>query len=337
MKAIFNRKFARIFIFVISISVVVLALGGLFSYAASEATLAERVSQMDNGVIVLTQPETVSGTVTVSVGEDIIIDLNGNTVTLDGDTAFFAIDKGVLTVKNGTVVTAKDSSIFSLGGSSELNLINIQVNSGSANLFYIDGEDNVITLSSAVLTYGSFIDNHGEVTVKDASGNVVDTDGLTSPSFFHGPFDVNVGSGEDGDQLESDVNATVTGSYSVSVPANIDFGNISYADASDDANKYATVTADIEVTHLVVGASKLVVSVKGAGENGKFEIVAKDDSGYTLAYEVLDKNGKIVEVDGVVAEFSSVDKQTITLRLDRSTLQYVGDYTGKIYFDVTLE
>ena len=137
-------------------------------------------------------------------------------------------------------------------------------------------------------------------------------------------------------------------SYLIVIPEEVDFGTLSQP---DDGNTPAyktvefTLTAD-KIEDLSEGF-KLVVSVKGEGENNQFFIANDADSSVKLVFEVL-VNGEVLDVSGAnggkVAAFTAPGQNEVRiLRLDQVQLvgkplaQIVGDYSGTMVFYSRLE
>ena len=137
-------------------------------------------------------------------------------------------------------------------------------------------------------------------------------------------------------------------SYLIVIPEEVDFGTLSQP---DDGNTPAyktvefTLTAD-KIEDLSEGF-KLVVSVKGEGENNQFFIANDADSSVKLVFEVL-VNGEVLDVSGAnggkVAAFTASGQSEVRiLRLDQVQLvgkplaQIVGDYSGTMVFYSRLE
>ena len=137
-------------------------------------------------------------------------------------------------------------------------------------------------------------------------------------------------------------------SYLIVIPEEVDFGTLSQP---DDGNTPAYKTVEFPLTADKIEdlseGFKLVVSVKGEGENNQFFIANDADSSVKLVFEVL-VNGEVLDVSGAnggkVAAFTASGQSEVRiLRLDQVQLvgkplaQIVGDYSGTMVFYSRLE
>lgn len=289
--------------------------------------------------ITITEPVTPVNPFKVNSNKDIIIDLNGKTLTVP-NSIVMDVDNATLTLKNGKLVSETENNAFlSVKNGANLYIENVQIES-TASIFQIS-ENSKVYASGVSLVFGTksaVLNESSSSVIYDYDGNEIDlsNDAVKSPYFIVAKE--NSLKAENNTEIadktyNTNVKAEVVGTYSVSVPTEVDFGKVTYS--NDENDKYVTVTAKIKVGYMVINGENFIITVKGGSENGSFEIT--DANSHKLSFEILDSNGKSVNSGDKIATFKNAGEQTISFRLDKSTLRYSGEYSGSVVFEVTVE
>lgn len=291
--------------------------------------------------IIVTDPVTPVKPFTVNSNKNIIIDLNGKTITFPNQSVI-SVDNATLTLKNGKIVSETENNAFiSVTNRANLYMENVQVES-SAYIFSIS-EDSKVYASGVSLVYeGEYAADKSESNyssvIYDYSGNEIDLSSETIKSPYFILSENTLLKSENNTEItdktyNTTVKAEVVGTYSISVPTEVDFGKVTYT--NDENDRYVTVVAEIKVGYMVVNGENLIVTVKGGSDNGNFEITDADS--HKLNFDVLDSNGNSVQSGGTIATFKNAGTQKISFRLDKSTLRYAGEYSGSVVFEVAVE
>ncbi len=136
------------------------------------ATLQDAINAADAGVEITLLADIIENGINIADGKNVVIDLNGHTVT-----GWFWIN-GKATIKNGTIMADNKSAIEintsetidGVGGNSfaaELTLVNINTNSVSRHAIRIDGGNVSITGGNHVGGYHGFNISSGATVVID--------------------------------------------------------------------------------------------------------------------------------------------------------------------------
>lgn len=309
----------------------------LVGYATAASTAVGSFDELKTAIsngnqsILLTADVTIGGSAVnpfTVADKTVVIDLGGNTLYIESDKLFAISGTSDVTIKNG-IVSSDETTVFSISDSATLCLENVDV-TAEGSVFYTSGTP-AVKLNGATVVFGVsiFTDDSDVKTIVDGNGDDVDFNNLISNNTLSVPLVQT--SGASNPSYSTQIKVTVTGTYSISVPATIDFGTLTY---DDSANSVVTKTGTITLEHLVTAGDETVtVSVKGNGAEDAFVLKSGDRS---IEYTVLDANSQTVDKGKTVATFTNPGEADFSVQLDKSNLRYSGDYTGSLIFTVNI-
>lgn len=318
----------------------------LVGYATAASTTVGSYDELSTAISDGSDRVTFSGDVELSYSpvkpfiisqKSVVIDLNGWTLVIPEECTFSVSGDITVTVMNGKILSHSTLEAFSLSNGSKIVLEDIKF-STSGTAFSANTADTSVQFSNVSV---SFVDSlvklgSSDISFQDGEGQPVDV----SKHLVGNLFSVTSGSGDSetgstgsstGTSPGTQITVSVTGSYSLTVPATIDFGTLTY---DDSANSVVTKTGTITLEHLVTAGDETVtVSVKGNGAEDAFVLKSGDRS---IEYTVLDANSQTVDKGNTVATFTNPGEADFSVQLDKSNLRYSGDYTGSLIFTVNI-